>query len=153
MECGLDRVSNTYCWKRLNLNCASVTLFAQYGAPLGQGNQSLSAYAGTTVSNAAGHTDNRVVAAAGVRAATCLVACVRPSVDSWTPSLPWPPLGQPRSTAPHRGDRPTGTGPSSARQQAVAHGIKTTAGVVTSAAIVMVGVFPIFAALQAMIFK
>jgi putative drug exporter of the RND superfamily len=35
----------------------------------------------------------------------------------------------------------------------VAHGIKTTAGVVTSAAIVMVGVFPIFAALQAMIFK
>jgi uncharacterized membrane protein YdfJ with MMPL/SSD domain len=37
--------------------------------------------------------------------------------------------------------------------QAVAHGIKTTAGVVTSAAIVMVGVFAIFAALQAMIFK
>ena len=35
----------------------------------------------------------------------------------------------------------------------MAHGIKTTAGVVTSAAIVMVGVFPIFAALQAMIFK
>jgi RND superfamily putative drug exporter len=64
-----------------------------------------------------------------------------------------PPLGQPRSTAPHRGDRPTGAGSSSARQQAVAHGIKTTAGVVTSAAIVMVGVFPIFAALQAMIFK
>jgi uncharacterized membrane protein YdfJ with MMPL/SSD domain len=37
--------------------------------------------------------------------------------------------------------------------QAVAHGIKTTAGVVTSAAIVMVGVFAIFGALQAMIFK
>ena len=37
--------------------------------------------------------------------------------------------------------------------EAVAHGIKTTAGVVTSAAIVMVGVFAIFAALQAMIFK
>jgi len=37
--------------------------------------------------------------------------------------------------------------------QAVAHGIKTTAGVVTSAAIVMVGVFAIFATLQAMIFK
>ena len=37
--------------------------------------------------------------------------------------------------------------------QAVAHGIKSTAGVVTSAAIVMVGVFAIFGALQAMIFK
>ena len=37
--------------------------------------------------------------------------------------------------------------------QAVAHGIKTTAGVVTSAAVVMVGVFAIFATLQAMIFK
>jgi uncharacterized membrane protein YdfJ with MMPL/SSD domain len=37
--------------------------------------------------------------------------------------------------------------------QAVAHGIKSTAGVVTSAAIVMVGVFAIFAVLQAMIFK
>jgi uncharacterized membrane protein YdfJ with MMPL/SSD domain len=36
---------------------------------------------------------------------------------------------------------------------AVAHGIKSTAGVVTSAAIVMVGVFAIFGALQAMIFK
>ncbi len=36
---------------------------------------------------------------------------------------------------------------------AVAHGIKTTAGVVTSAAIVMVGVFSIFGTLQAMIFK
>jgi uncharacterized membrane protein YdfJ with MMPL/SSD domain len=36
---------------------------------------------------------------------------------------------------------------------AVAHGIKTTAGVVTSAAIVMVGVFAIFGSLQAMIFK
>ena len=38
-------------------------------------------------------------------------------------------------------------------QAAVAHGIKTTAGVVTSAAIVMVGVFSIFGVLQAMIFK
>jgi uncharacterized membrane protein YdfJ with MMPL/SSD domain len=37
--------------------------------------------------------------------------------------------------------------------EAVAHGIKTTAGVVTSAAIVMVGVFAIFGTLQAMIFK
>lgn len=36
---------------------------------------------------------------------------------------------------------------------AVAHGIKSTAGVVTSAAIVMVGVFSIFGVLQAMIFK
>ena len=36
---------------------------------------------------------------------------------------------------------------------AIAHGIKTTAGVVTSAAVVMVGVFAIFGALQAMIFK
>ena len=38
-------------------------------------------------------------------------------------------------------------------QEAVAHGIRSTAGVVTSAAIVMVGVFSIFAVLQAMIFK
>jgi uncharacterized membrane protein YdfJ with MMPL/SSD domain len=38
-------------------------------------------------------------------------------------------------------------------EEAVAHGIKTTAGVVTSAALVMVGVFAIFATLQAMIFK
>ena len=37
--------------------------------------------------------------------------------------------------------------------EAVAHGIKTSAGVVTSAAIVMVGVFAIFAALQTMILK
>jgi uncharacterized membrane protein YdfJ with MMPL/SSD domain len=37
--------------------------------------------------------------------------------------------------------------------EAVAHGIKTTAGVVTSAAIVMVGVFSIFAMLSMMIFK
>jgi uncharacterized membrane protein YdfJ with MMPL/SSD domain len=37
--------------------------------------------------------------------------------------------------------------------EAVAHGIKTTAGVVTSAAIVMFAVFCIFGALQAMIFK
>jgi predicted RND superfamily exporter protein len=37
--------------------------------------------------------------------------------------------------------------------EAIAHGIKTTAGVVTSAAIVMVGVFSIFGALQMMIFK
>jgi uncharacterized membrane protein YdfJ with MMPL/SSD domain len=40
-----------------------------------------------------------------------------------------------------------------ATDEAIAHGIKTTAGVVTSAAIVMVGVFAIFGALQAMIFK
>jgi RND superfamily putative drug exporter len=38
-------------------------------------------------------------------------------------------------------------------EAAVAHGIKTTAGVVTSAAIVMVGVFSIFGTLQSMIFK
>jgi uncharacterized membrane protein YdfJ with MMPL/SSD domain len=37
--------------------------------------------------------------------------------------------------------------------EAVAHGIKTTAGVITSAAAVMVGVFAIFATLQAMILK
>ncbi len=37
--------------------------------------------------------------------------------------------------------------------EAISHGIKTTAGVVSSAAIVMVGVFCIFGALQAMIFK
>ena len=33
-------------------------------------------------------------------------------------------------------------------EQAISHGIKTTAGVVTSAAIVMVGVFAIFATLS-----
>ena len=38
-------------------------------------------------------------------------------------------------------------------EAAVAQGIKTTAGVVTSAAVVMVGVFSIFGALQGMIFK
>ena len=38
-------------------------------------------------------------------------------------------------------------------EQAISHGIKTTAGVVTSAAIVMVAVFSIFGALQAMLFK
>jgi uncharacterized membrane protein YdfJ with MMPL/SSD domain len=38
-------------------------------------------------------------------------------------------------------------------EQAVAHGLKTTAGVVTSAAIVMVCVFSIFATLQMLIFK
>ena len=38
-------------------------------------------------------------------------------------------------------------------EQAISHGIKTTAGVVTSAAIVMVAVFAIFGALQAMLFK
>jgi uncharacterized membrane protein YdfJ with MMPL/SSD domain len=37
--------------------------------------------------------------------------------------------------------------------EAVSHGIKSTAGVVTSAAIVMVGVFAIFGTLQMMIFK
>ena len=36
---------------------------------------------------------------------------------------------------------------------AIAHGIKSTAGVVTSAAVVMVGVFAIFATLQAMLLK
>jgi uncharacterized membrane protein YdfJ with MMPL/SSD domain len=36
---------------------------------------------------------------------------------------------------------------------AIAHGIKTTAGVITSAAIVMVGVFSIFAALSLLMFK
>jgi uncharacterized membrane protein YdfJ with MMPL/SSD domain len=35
----------------------------------------------------------------------------------------------------------------------VAHGIKTTAGVVSSAAIVMVGVFAVFATLTNLIFK
>jgi uncharacterized membrane protein YdfJ with MMPL/SSD domain len=38
-------------------------------------------------------------------------------------------------------------------EEAVTHGIKSTAGVVTAAAIVMVAVFSIFGALQAMIFK
>ncbi len=38
-------------------------------------------------------------------------------------------------------------------EQAVSHGIKTTAGVVTSAALVMVGVFSIFATLQFMFLK
>jgi uncharacterized membrane protein YdfJ with MMPL/SSD domain len=38
-------------------------------------------------------------------------------------------------------------------EDAVAHGIKTTAGVVTSAAMVMVGVFAIFASLQFMMMK
>src|SRR3954447_6038095 len=38
-------------------------------------------------------------------------------------------------------------------EDAVSYGIKSTAGVVTSAALVMVGVFAIFGALQAMIFK
>jgi len=38
-------------------------------------------------------------------------------------------------------------------EQAIAHGIKTTAGVVTSAAIVMVCVFSVFATLQMLIFK
>ena len=37
--------------------------------------------------------------------------------------------------------------------EAIAHGIKTTAGVVTSAAVVMVGVFAIFAALSMLMFK
>jgi RND superfamily putative drug exporter len=37
--------------------------------------------------------------------------------------------------------------------ESIAHGIKTSAGVVTSAAIVMVGVFAIFGTLQMMIFK
>jgi uncharacterized membrane protein YdfJ with MMPL/SSD domain len=38
-------------------------------------------------------------------------------------------------------------------EQAVTHGIKTTAGVVTSAAIVMVCVFSVFATLSMLIFK
>jgi uncharacterized membrane protein YdfJ with MMPL/SSD domain len=38
-------------------------------------------------------------------------------------------------------------------EKAISHGIKSTAGVVTSAAIVMVAVFSVFGALQAMIFK
>src|SRR5204862_3582098 len=38
-------------------------------------------------------------------------------------------------------------------EDAVAHGIKTTAGVVTSAALVMFGVFSIFATLQFMFLK
>jgi uncharacterized membrane protein YdfJ with MMPL/SSD domain len=38
-------------------------------------------------------------------------------------------------------------------EAAISHGIKSTAGVVTSAAIVMVAVFAVFGALQAMIFK
>ena len=38
-------------------------------------------------------------------------------------------------------------------EEAVAHGIKTTAGVVTSAALVMFGVFSIFATLQFMFLK
>ncbi len=37
--------------------------------------------------------------------------------------------------------------------EAVAHGIKTTAGVVTSAAVVMVAVFAIFATLSLLVFK
>ena len=38
-------------------------------------------------------------------------------------------------------------------EEAVAHGIKTTAGVVTSAAVVMIAVFAIFATLSLLIFK
>ena len=40
-----------------------------------------------------------------------------------------------------------------ASDEAVAHGIKTTAGVVTSAAVVMISVFAIFATLSLLIFK
>src|SRR3954447_8504024 len=40
-----------------------------------------------------------------------------------------------------------------ATEQAVAHAIKATAGVVTSAAVVMVAVFAIFATLSAIVFK
>ena len=40
-----------------------------------------------------------------------------------------------------------------ATEDAVAHGIKTTAGVVTSAAVVMISVFAIFATLSLLIFK
>ena len=38
-------------------------------------------------------------------------------------------------------------------EDAVSHGIKSTAGVVTSAAVVMVGVFAVFATLSLVIFK
>jgi uncharacterized membrane protein YdfJ with MMPL/SSD domain len=38
-------------------------------------------------------------------------------------------------------------------EQAITHGIKTTAGVVTSAAVVMVCVFAVFATLSMLIFK
>jgi uncharacterized membrane protein YdfJ with MMPL/SSD domain len=38
-------------------------------------------------------------------------------------------------------------------EEAIAHGIKSTAGVVTSAAIVMVGVFAIFGTLSMLLFK
>jgi uncharacterized membrane protein YdfJ with MMPL/SSD domain len=38
-------------------------------------------------------------------------------------------------------------------EDAVSHGIKTTAGVVTSAAVVMIGVFAVFATLSLVIFK
>jgi uncharacterized membrane protein YdfJ with MMPL/SSD domain len=38
-------------------------------------------------------------------------------------------------------------------EQAISHGIKTTEGVVTSAAVVMVAVFSVFGALSMMIFK
>jgi RND superfamily putative drug exporter len=41
----------------------------------------------------------------------------------------------------------------SSTEEAVAHGIKSTAGVVTSAALVMVSVFAIFATLSLVIFK
>ena len=41
----------------------------------------------------------------------------------------------------------------SGMDDAVAHGIKSTAGVVTSAAIVMVGVFAVFATLSGLFFK
>src|SRR6185295_109995 len=41
----------------------------------------------------------------------------------------------------------------SSTEEAVAHGIKSTAGVVTSAAVVMVSVFAIFATLSLLIFK
>src|SRR5438045_2430383 len=41
----------------------------------------------------------------------------------------------------------------STTEEAVTHGIKTTAGVVTSAAVVMIAVFAIFATLSLLIFK
>ena len=43
--------------------------------------------------------------------------------------------------------------PGRSTEDAVAHGIKTTAGVVTSAAVVMIAVFAIFATLSLLIFK
>ena len=74
------------------------------------------------------------------------------------PGRPAPPLrdpvraldGLPR--VPPEPD-PRGGGPGASTDEAVSHGIKTTAGVVTSAAIVMVAVFAVFATLSMLMFK